>query len=39
MKFDWPDFCGQRMGLFYFPTSALGGHADFNYFHVSGPNL
>ena len=38
MKFDWPDFCGQRMGLFYFPTRTLGGHADFNYFHVSGPN-
>ncbi len=39
MKFDWPDFCGQRMGLFYFPTQSLGGHADFNYFHVAGPNL
>jgi len=34
MFFDWPDFCGQRMGVFYFPTKQLGGHADFDYFHV-----
>lgn len=39
MKFDWPDFCGQRMGLFYFPTRTLGGYADFDYFHVAGPDL
>jgi len=34
MFFDWPDFCGQRMGVFYFPTKELGGKADFDYFHV-----
>jgi len=34
MFFDWPDFCGQRMGVFYFPTQELGGKADFDYFHV-----
>lgn len=34
MFFDWPDFCGQRMGLFYFPTKELGGRADFDYFKV-----
>ncbi len=34
MFFDWPDFCGQRMGVFYFPTKELGGQADFDYFHV-----
>ena len=35
MFFDWPDFCGQRMGVFYFPTKVLGGTADFDYFRVS----
>jgi len=34
MYFDWPDFCGQRMGVFYFPTKETGGKADFDYFHV-----
>lgn len=34
MYFDWPDFCGQRMGLFYFPTQTLGGTVDFDYFRV-----
>ena len=34
MKYDWPDFCGQRFGLFYFPTKSLGGYADFDFFHV-----
>lgn len=34
MHFDWPDFCGQRMGVFYFPTKELGGKADFDYFRV-----
>lgn len=34
MFFDWPDFCGQRMGVFYFPTKELGGKADFDWFHV-----
>lgn len=34
MFFDWPDFCGQRMGVFYFPTKQLGGTADFDYFHI-----
>ena len=34
MHFDWPDFCGQRMGLFYFPTQQTGGHVDFDYFRV-----
>lgn len=34
MFFDWPDFTGQRWGLFYFPTKQLGGYADFDFFHV-----
>lgn len=34
MHFDWPDFCGQRMGLFCFATKEAGGYADFNYFRV-----
>ncbi|MGN0047282.1 MAG: glycoside hydrolase 43 family protein [Bacteroides sp.] len=34
MYFDWPDFCGNRMGLFYFPTQETGGYADFDYFRV-----
>ncbi len=34
MYFDWPDFCGQRMGVFYFPTKELGGKADFDWFRV-----
>ena len=34
MYFDWPDFCGQRMGVFYFPTKILGGRVDFDYFRV-----
>jgi len=35
MFFDWPDFCGQRMGVFYFPTKVLGGKADFDYFKTA----
>lgn len=34
MAFDWPDFVGQRMGLFYYSTTQTGGCADFDYFHV-----
>jgi len=34
LYFDWPDFCGNRFGLFYFPTKTLGGNADFDFFHV-----
>lgn len=34
MYYDWPDFCGQRMGVFYFPTQELGGYADFDFFRV-----
>ncbi len=34
MAFDWPDFVGQRYGLFYYATKKLGGAADFDYFHV-----
>lgn len=35
MAFDWPDFVGQRFGLFYYATETLGGCVDFDYFHVS----
>lgn len=34
MKFDWPDFVGQRFALFYFSTLTPGGHADFDYFRT-----
>lgn len=33
MNYDWPDFVGQRMGVFFFSTKTAGGHADFDYFH------
>lgn len=32
--YDWPDFCGQRLALFYFSTKIEGGNADFDFFHV-----
>lgn len=32
MAYYWPDFVGQRMGVFYFSTKTPGGHADFDYF-------
>lgn len=35
MQFDWPDFVGQRFGLFYYSTTQLGGWVDFDYFRVS----
>lgn len=35
MAFDWPDFVGQRVGLFNYSTRQLGGHVDFDYFRVS----
>ena len=35
MRFDWPDFVGQRFGLFNYATENTGGHADFDYFRVS----
>lgn len=35
MAFDWPDFVGQRFGLFCFATKQVGGHADFDWFRVS----
>lgn len=35
MVYEWPDFMGYRFGLFYYPTSNLGGHADFDFFRVS----
>lgn len=38
MAFDWPDFCGQRLAIFCYATQALGGYADFDYFHVSANN-
>ena len=34
MHYDWPDFCGQRMGVFCFPTKTTGGYADFDYFRI-----
>ncbi len=38
MNYDWPDFVGQRFGLFYYATETRGGCVDFDYFHVS-PDL
>lgn len=35
MAFDWPDFVGQRFGLFYFSTKQTEGHTDFDWFRVS----
>lgn len=35
MRFDWPDFVGQRFALFYYATQTTGGHADFDYFRTS----
>lgn len=35
MRFDWPDFVGQRFGLFNYATENTGGYADFDYFRVS----
>ncbi len=35
MAYDWPDFVGQRFGLFSFGTTQCGGAADFDYFHLS----
>lgn len=35
MRFDWPDFVGQRFALFNFATIKTGGYVDFDYFHVS----
>jgi arabinoxylan arabinofuranohydrolase len=35
MYFDWPDFCGQRVGIFYFPTQQTGGSVDVDYFHIN----
>lgn len=35
MYFDWPDFCGQRVGIFYFPTKQTGGSVDVDYFHIN----
>lgn len=32
MAFDWPDFVGQRFGLFYYATKLRGGYVDFDYF-------
>ena len=34
MAFDWPDFVGQRFGLFYYSTEQTGGCADFDFFRV-----
>lgn len=35
MRFDWPDFVGQRFALFNYATETVGGYVDFDYFHVS----
>lgn len=35
MRFDWPDFCGQRFALFNFATLSTGGYVDFDFFHIS----
>lgn len=34
MAYTIPHFMGYRFGLFNFATSAPGGHADFDYFHI-----
>ncbi len=35
MHYDWPHFVGYRFGLFYYSTEQIGGHVDFDYFHVN----
>lgn len=35
MRFDWPDFVGQRFALFNYATKTTGGHVDFDYFRLS----
>jgi arabinoxylan arabinofuranohydrolase len=35
MVYDWPDFMGYRLALFYYSTEHLGGCVDFDSFHVS----
>lgn len=35
MVYDWPDFVGYRFALFYYSTQRLGGHVDFDFFHVT----
>lgn len=35
MVYDWPDFMGYRLALFYYSTANLGGCVDFDFFHVS----
>ena len=35
MVYDWPDFMGYRLGLFYYSTEQLGGCVDFDWFRIS----
>lgn len=35
MTYTLPHFMGYRFGLFYYATQAAGGHADFDFYHVS----
>lgn len=35
MRFDWPDFVGQRFALFNYATQTTGGYADFDFYHIS----
>jgi len=36
MSYTLPHFMGYRFGLFNYATKSVGGHADFDYFHISG---
>jgi beta-xylosidase len=35
MRYTLPHFMGYRFGLFNYATKEAGGHADFDYFHIS----
>ncbi|RZL16909.1 MAG: hypothetical protein EOO89_10580 [Pedobacter sp.] len=34
MEYTLPHFMGYRFGLFNYGTKAVGGHADFDFFHL-----
>ncbi|MDU0330329.1 glycoside hydrolase 43 family protein [Paenibacillus sp. 3LSP] len=37
MRYTLDHFMGYRIGLFYYATRQIGGHADFDYFHYEKP--
>jgi beta-xylosidase len=39
MRYTLPHFMGYRFGLFNYATKQAGGHADFDYFHVTDEML